>query len=174
MPSSYEREADAASLPAPLAATDAVSRRRPLCTPWCVSTSKPSWMREGRRLSDAGTGYPRFIEHELHRHLDCGLLARGFARLHWPLRGFDRLAAFSCKGRLCPSYWARRTAGIAARVVDRVLARGLYRQWVPTFPWPLRFLLAMDRRNPLRHAQDIPSHTLRMAAPIRSFCGKQR
>lgn len=172
MPSSYEREADAASLPAPRG----YRRREPEKTALhaVVREHFETLLDEGRRLSEAGTGYPRFIEHELHRHLDCGLLARGFARLHCPLRGFERLAAFSCKGRLCPSYWARRTAGIAARVVDRVLARGLYRQWVPTFPWPLRFLLAMDRRNPLRHAQDIPSHTLRMAAPIRSFCGKQR
>ncbi len=39
---------------------------------------------------------------------------------------------------------ARRTAHIAADLVDRVLPEAPYRQWVLTFPFPLRFLLATD------------------------------
>ena len=52
--------------------------------------------------------------------------------------------AFSCKGRVCPSCWARRTAETAADLVDRVLPVAPYRQWVLTFPWELRFLLAVE------------------------------
>lgn len=55
---------------------------------------------EGHLRSDAGTGYPRFIEHKFRRYLDCGLLARGFARLRCPSCGLEQLVAFSCKGRL--------------------------------------------------------------------------
>lgn len=71
-------------------------------------------------------------------------LSKGFARLHCPECGFERLVAFSCKGRLCPSCLARRTGEIAADLVDRVLWEVPYRQWVLTIPWDLRFLLATD------------------------------
>ena len=98
-----------------------------------------------RRRSDSGTGYPAFVGHEFHRYLDCGVLAHGFARLRCPDCGFERLVAFSCKGRLCPSCWARRAADTAADLVDRVLPEARYRQWVLTFPWAMRYLLATDR-----------------------------
>ena len=100
---------------------------------------------DARRRSDSGTGYPAFVGHEFHRYLDCGVLAHGFARLRCPDCGFERLVAFSCKGRLCPSCWARRAADTAADLVDRVLPEARYRQWVLTFPWQMRYLLATDR-----------------------------
>ena len=87
-----------------------------------------------------------FIEQEFRRYLDCGILAKGFARLRCPSCGFERLVAFSCKGRLCPSCWARKAADTAAHLVDRVLPEAPYRQWVLTCPWKVRFLLAMDRK----------------------------
>jgi len=46
---------------------------------------------------------------------------------------------------MCPSCWTRRAADTAAHLVDRVLPRVPYRQWVLSFPWELRFLLAVDR-----------------------------
>ncbi|MBL6976370.1 MAG: transposase zinc-binding domain-containing protein, partial [Deltaproteobacteria bacterium] len=95
---------------------------------------------------ESGNGYPGFVENELRKYLDCGILARGFARLRCPDCGFERLVAFSCKGRLCPSCWARRTADVAAHLVDRVMPKAQYRQWVLTFPWEMRFLLAVDRK----------------------------
>ncbi len=101
-------------------------------------------LEEARRRSEEGVGYPRFVEHEFRRFLGCGILAHGFARVRCPECSYDRLVAFSCKGRLCPSCWARRTAEIAADLVDRVLPEAPYRQWVLTFPFPLRFLLATD------------------------------
>jgi len=92
-----------------------------------------------------GEGYPRFIEKEFRRYLDCGLLCHGFARLRCPSCGHENLIAFSCKGRLCPSCMGRRTAEIAASLVDQLLPEAGYRQWVLTFPWSLRFPLAVDR-----------------------------
>jgi hypothetical protein len=99
---------------------------------------------QSREGSASGAGYPSFVEKEFRRYLDCGILANGFARLRCPQCGFERLVAFSCKGRVCPSCWARRTADTAAHLVDRVLPQAHYRQWVLTFPWELRFHLAMD------------------------------
>jgi len=46
---------------------------------------------------------------------------------------------------MCPSCWTRRAADTAAQLVDRLLPLVPYRQWVLSFPWELRFLLAIDR-----------------------------
>jgi hypothetical protein len=92
-----------------------------------------------------GEGYPAFIEREFRRYLDCGILARGFARVRCPECGFERLVAFSCTGRLCPSCVGRRMADTAAYLVDDLLPEAPYRQWVLTFPWVLRCRLAVDR-----------------------------
>jgi len=93
-----------------------------------------------------GEGYPRFVEHEFRRYYDCGLLCRGFARLRCAQCGYERILAFSCKGKLCPSCLARRTADTAAWLVDHLLPEAGYRQWVLTFPWTMRFRLAADRQ----------------------------
>ena len=45
--------------------------------------------------------------------------------------GEERLVAFSCKSRLCPSCWSRRAADTAADLVDRLLPGRRYR-------WPRR------------------------------------
>ena len=99
-----------------------------------------------RARGPEGDGYPRFVEHEFRRYLDCGLLCHGFARLRCAECGYERLVAFSCKGKLCPSCLARRTADTAAWLVDRLLPEAGYRQWVLTFPFTMRFRLAADRR----------------------------
>ena len=101
-------------------------------------------LEDARERSEGGYGYPGFVEKEFRRYLDCGLLAHGFSRLRCPTCGVERLVAFSCKGRVCPSCWARRTAETAADLVDRVLPVAPHRQWVLTFPWELRFLLAVE------------------------------
>ena len=51
----------------------------------------------------------------LSSFLDCGILAKGFARVHCTRCGKDALVAFSCKGRgFCPSCGARRMADTTA------------------------------------------------------------
>ncbi|NQT85333.1 transposase [bacterium] len=147
MPSSlatnFERESGAASPPLPRG----YQRRTPETTALyaVVRDDFETFLDDARLRHESGAGYPKFIESEFRRYLDCGILARGFARLRCPSCGFERLVAFSCKGRLCPSCWARKAADVAAHLVDRLLPEAPYRQWVLTFPWELRFLLAMDR-----------------------------
>jgi len=59
-------------------------------------------LAEGSLRSESGRGYPRFVEHEFRRYLDCAALGRGFARVRCKACGYERLLSFSCKGRLCP------------------------------------------------------------------------
>jgi hypothetical protein len=59
--------------------------------------------------------------------------------------GHELLVPFSCKRRgICPLCTARRAEDTAAHLVDHVLPRVPYRQWVFTFPIPVR--LALSRR----------------------------
>ena len=91
---------------------------------------------------------PAFVDKEIRGYLDCGDLELGFARVHCSGCGYDRLVAFSCKGRgFCPSCGGRRMADTAARLVEHVLpAEVPYRQWVLSVPPPLRYLLAYDAK----------------------------
>jgi hypothetical protein len=89
------------------------------------------------------------VRRELERYLTCGLLAFGFARVWCSRCKRDELVAFSCKGRgFCPSCGGRRMADLAAHLVDEVLPPPFFhrphRQWVLTFPYPIRLLLAYE------------------------------
>jgi hypothetical protein len=76
-----------------------------------------------------GDGLPRFVEQEFRDFLTCGSLAAGFARFRCANCRFDRLVAFSCKGRgFCPSCGGRRTTERAAHLVDHVLPHVPVRQ----------------------------------------------
>jgi hypothetical protein len=98
--------------------------------------------------SEHGAPVARFVEREIRAYLDCGILARGFLRLHCDACGRDRVLAFSCcKGRaLCPSCGGRRMADTAAYMVDCVLPEVPMRQWVLTLPYPLRYRCAWDAK----------------------------
>jgi len=139
----YEREPGAASRPLPAG----YRRREPENTVLhaVVREHLETFLAEARAHSESGAGYPAFVEHEFRKYLNCGVISRGFARLRCPECGAERLLAFSCKGRLCPACWGRRMADTAAHLVDRVLPVNVpYRQFVLTFPWPLRLPLAID------------------------------
>ena len=72
----------------------------------------------------------------------CGILAHGFARVYCANCGHDFLVAFSCKGRdICPSCATRRMVETAAHMVDNVLPRVPYRQWVLSMPKRVRWHL---------------------------------
>ena len=102
-------------------------------------------LSSARERSEHGFGYPRFVEREFEKFLDCGLLCRGFVRVHCDGCRQDRLVAFSCKTRgFCPSCTSRRMADTAAHLVDRILPCVPYRQWVLSLPRRVRFLLACD------------------------------
>ena len=95
----------------------------------------------------ATRGLPRWVERELRGVLRCGVLSAGFCRVHCSSCGADLLVPFSCKGRgFCPSCGGRRMAEAAAHLVDHVFPEEPVRQWVLSFPWRLRYLLALDPR----------------------------
>jgi len=90
-----------------------------------------------------GTGLPGFVQDEFEAFLECGILAHGFLRVRCAQCAHEKLVAFSCKRRgFCPSCGARRMAQSAAYLVDQVIPRVPVRQWVLSFPIPLRILLA--------------------------------
>lgn len=99
------------------------------------------------RVAEAGEELPRYVVKEVDAYLSCGLLERGFARLHCDGCKKSQVLAFSCKGRgLCPSCAARFMCDTAAHVVDRVIRPIPVRQYVLTFPYALRAWAASDPR----------------------------
>ncbi len=104
-----------------------------------------TFLAETRTTDRDGVGVPAFVEAELRRFLECGVLAHGFARFRCDACGTDRLVAFSCKGRgFCPSCGGRRMTAQAAHLVDEVLPPVRMRQWVLSLPFELRYRLAFD------------------------------
>ena len=90
-----------------------------------------------------GTGLPGFVKEEFEAFLECGILAHGFVRVRCADCAHEKRVAFSCKRRgFCPSCGARRMAESAAVLVDEIIPRVPVRQWVLSFPIPLRILIA--------------------------------
>jgi hypothetical protein len=97
------------------------------------------------RQQERGRLVARFVEGELRTFLDCGILARGFVRVHCDICRKDRAVAYSCKHRgFCPSCGSRRMADTAAHLVDHVFPEVTVRQWVLSVPFALRYRLAYD------------------------------
>jgi hypothetical protein len=88
---------------------------------------------------------PAFAEREFRSFIDCGVLARGFVRVHCDDCGLDRFVPYSCKKRgFCNSCGGRRMSETAAHLVDSVFPHVPVRQWVLSFPHALRYRLAYD------------------------------
>ena len=99
-------------------------------------------------LADAGqddglaANIPFHVQAAFRRYLKCGILAHGFARVYCAGCGHDFMVAFSCKGRdICPSCATRRMVETAAHMVDHVLPRVPFRQWVLSVPKRVRWHL---------------------------------
>jgi hypothetical protein len=108
----------------------------------CVREHLPRFLA---RADEQERPVPSFVRKELEGLLHCGKLEEGFVRVRCPSCGFDRLVGFTCKGRaLCCSCCGRRMSDTAARLVEQVWPKVPVRQWVETFPVPLRYLLAYD------------------------------
>ena len=91
-----------------------------------------------------GAGLPTVVTDEFEAFLACGILAHGFLRLRCGGCAEEKLVAFSCKRPgICPSCGTRRMAEAAAHLVDHVIPTVPVRQWVLSFPIPLRSLLAV-------------------------------
>ena len=90
---------------------------------------------------------PGYVQREFEAYLKCGLLDHGFLRVRCESCYAEQLVAFSCKRRgFCPSCGARKMAKRATHLVDEVLPEAPIRQWVLSFPYPLRFLFAAQPR----------------------------
>ena len=102
---------------------------------------------EVRAASEPGAGYPVHVEKEFSKYVGCGILGRGFLRVRCDACGEEELVAFSCHGKgFCPSCIGRRMNDVSTRLVDDILPHADYRQWVFTFPYRLRPLLAYDKK----------------------------
>jgi len=94
------------------------------------------WAAEGKVLPD-------YVQREFEDYLKCSRVEHGFLRVRCDTCHAEQLVAFSCKRRgFCPSCGARRMAESAALLVDEVFPEQPVRQWVLSFPYPLRFLFA--------------------------------
>ena len=92
---------------------------------------------------ETGRFLPRHVTREFEDYLACGRLENGFLRVRCESCSHEHLVVFSCKRRgFCTSCGARRMVGTAALLVDHVLPHRPVRQWVMSFPYPLRFVLA--------------------------------
>jgi len=81
-------------------------------------------------------------ERALRQYLRCGIPAHGFARVRCAACKHEYLVPFSCKVRdLCAACATRRMVETAAHLVDEVLPRVAYRQWVVSVPKRVRWFL---------------------------------
>jgi ribosomal protein S27E len=128
--------------PSSLAVAPAYQRHRPERTALYTIIAE-HYPRFVQQIERSGGHLPQFVRREFEDYLKCGLLEHGFLRVKCDGCRHEHLVAFSCKRRgFCPSCGARRMVESAAHLVDHVFAEVPVRQWVLTFPMPLRFLLA--------------------------------
>lgn len=99
-----------------------------------------------RELSDQEKSLPEYVEKEFKAYLDCGILDKGFLLLQCEKCNQVQRVAFSCKRRgFCPSCIGKRMNEGSAFFVENVFPKVPVRQWVLSFPMPVRFWMA---RNP--------------------------
>ena len=132
----------AAGIAAPAAESGRYVRHRPETTLLyrIVQRHYPLFVAQ---LAREGRPLPDHVQREFEDYLRCGRLEHGFMRVRCERCHAEKLVAFSCKRRgFCPSCGARRMAETAALLVDEVFPQRPIRQWVLSFPYPLRFLFA--------------------------------
>lgn len=111
-------------------------------------------------LAEQGRVLPSYVSREFEEYLKCGLLAHGFLRVRCECCQHEKLVAFSCKKRgFCPSCCAKRMTESSTLLVDTVLPDEPMRQWVLSFPYPLRLVFA---RQPhvMSHVLKIVNRTI--------------
>ena len=115
--------------------------RRPEKTPLYQLLKKhyTSWHRD--RSKDE-TEVPNYISKAFQKYLGCGILAKGFACAHCEGCGSNFFIAYSCKARgVCPSCNQRAMVQTASHLIESVLPRLPYRQFVMSFPKRIRCYL---------------------------------
>ena len=94
--------------------------------------------------AEGAASLPQFVKDDFDAFLECGILAHGFLRMRCAACGHEKLWLFpaSCAA-YAPRAGGRRMAETAAWLVDRVIPKVPVRQWVLSFPIPLRSLFAV-------------------------------
>lgn len=96
-------------------------------------------------VAESDKTLPQYVQNEFEEYLKCGRLEHGFLRVQCASCCHELSVAFSCKGRgFCPSCGGKRMVESAALLVDSILPRQPIRQWVLSFPYPLRWLFASE------------------------------
>ena len=101
-----------------------------------------TYLADAGHDDDLAADIPFHVQAAFRQYLKCGILAHGFARVYCAGCGHDFLVAFSCKGRdICPSCATGRMVETAAHMIDHVLPRVPFRQWVLSVPKRVRWHL---------------------------------
>jgi hypothetical protein len=98
-----------------------------------------TWHRN--RNKDSENEVPHYVSKAFQKYLGCGILAKGFACAHCEGCGKDFFIAFSCKAKICPTCNQRDMVATAAYLIEEVLPRVPYRQFVISFPMRIRCYL---------------------------------
>ena len=97
-----------------------------------------------QRLESEGVSLAHFVKEEFEAYLKSGRLEYGFLRVKCDACRQKKRVAFRCKRRgFRPSCGARRMVETAAHLVAHVLPEQPIRQWVLSFPYPLRKALTL-------------------------------
>jgi len=93
----------------------------------------------------AQKSFPQFVTKEVEDFLKCGVPDFGFIRLYCKDCKGTEVLAFSCKRRgFCPSSCGRRMNDTAIRWEENLFPQKPVRQWVLSFPYFIRYLMAYD------------------------------
>jgi hypothetical protein len=118
----------------------------------------PLWQCANRHYDEFEEAYPEkyqprcgilrpIIPEVVHKFLECGDLARGFARIRCDHCEHEYLLAFSCKSRwFCPSCHQKNVQTTARFILDQVLAPVPHRHYVLAIPRMLRPYFQRHRR----------------------------
>ncbi len=124
----------------------AYERRRPELTV-LHQMVRQNYKTFAAHIESDGRYLPKHVSKEFDEYLKCGILAHGFLRLKCEDCKAERLIAFSCRGRgFCPSCLGKRQALATEFLMEKVLGGLPVRQFVLSFPFELRFLMARDSK----------------------------
>ena len=96
------------------------------------------------RQRERDRNVPGFVESEFRSFLDCGVLARGFIRVHCSAAHWTVWLGSVAKGGVFAIAVVGGWRDTAAHLVYRIFPRVPVRQWVLSFPHALRYRLAHD------------------------------
>jgi hypothetical protein len=122
------------------------ARRRPELTPcYQIVQSTLNTFTSNREME--GRPLPEYVIKEFDAYLKCGIPAYGFIRLVCEVCKKEQITAFSCKKRsFCPSCCAKRQAEAATHLTENILPVAPYRQFVVSFPIPMRYWLNSNKK----------------------------